>query len=100
MLIYKEMAKQTIVPLVLMLLLYFIKSNISDALNLNPTVLSLLLITTETKKIYSAQTGGAQPHIQPKDLEPILIKIPIDLKEQNAIANILSDIDLEISKLV
>ena len=42
---------------------------------------------------------GAQPHIQPKELGPILIKIPEDLNEQNAIATVLSDIDLEISKL-
>ncbi|MDC0653731.1 restriction endonuclease subunit S [Candidatus Pelagibacter sp.] len=57
---------------------------------------SLLL---KQKQIYAAQTGGAQPHIQPKELGPILIKIPEDLNEQNAIATVLSDIDLEISKL-
>lgn len=49
--------------------------------------------------IYAAQTGGAQPHIQPKDLAPILIKIPEDVTEQAAIASVLSDMDTEISSL-
>ena len=51
------------------------------------------------EEIYAAQTGGAQPHIQPKDLTPILIKIPEDVKEQAAIASVLSDMDAEITEL-
>lgn len=50
------------------------------------------------EEIYAAQTGGAQPHIQPKDLAPILIKIPEDVTEQIAIASVLSDMDAEISE--
>lgn len=51
------------------------------------------------EEIYAAQTGGAQPHIQPKDLAPILIKIPEDVTEQAAIASVLSDMDAEIAEL-
>lgn len=51
------------------------------------------------EEIYAAQTGGAQPHIQPKDLAPILIKIPEDVTEQAAIASVLSDMDAEITEL-
>lgn len=51
------------------------------------------------EEIYAAQTGGAQPHIQPKDLAPILIKIPEDVTEQAAIASVLSGMDAEITKL-
>lgn len=51
------------------------------------------------EEIYAAQTGGAQPHIQPKDLTPILIKIPEDVKEQAAIVSVLSDMDAEITEL-
>jgi type I restriction enzyme S subunit len=51
------------------------------------------------EEIYAAQTGGAQPHIQPKDLAPILIKIPEDVTEQAAIASVLSDMDTEIAEL-
>ena len=51
------------------------------------------------EEIYAAQTGGAQPHIQPKDLAPILLKIPEDVTEQAAIASILSDMDTEIAEL-
>ena len=51
------------------------------------------------EEIYAAQTGGAQPHIQPKDLAPILIKIPEDVTEQAAIASVLSDMDTETAEL-
>ncbi len=45
------------------------------------------------------QTGGAQPHIHPSDLEPIIFTIPNTCEEQEAIATILSDMDNEIEKL-
>ena len=48
--------------------------------------------------IYYAQTGGAQPHIHPKDLKPLLINYT-NLKEQKAIAQVLSDMDAEIEGL-
>ena len=55
-----------------------------------------LLMLQET--IYYAQTGGAQPHIHPKDLKPLLINYT-NLKEQKAIAQVLSDMDAEIEAL-
>lgn len=51
------------------------------------------------EEIYAAQTGGAQPHIHPKDLAPILIKKPEEVIEQTAIAAVLSDMDAELSAL-
>lgn len=48
--------------------------------------------------IYKAQTGGAQPHIHAKDLNPILFSFP-PLAEQVAIANVLSDMDADLATL-
>ena len=48
--------------------------------------------------IYNAQTGGAQPHIHPTDLNPMVIDLP-EKDEQKAIAQILSDMDAEITQL-
>lgn len=48
--------------------------------------------------IYAMQTGGAQPHVQPTDLAPMMIKVP-EKGEQIAIAAILSDMDAEIDAL-
>ena len=50
-------------------------------------------------QIYAEQTGGAQPHIYPSNLEPIQICIPVEIVEQEAIAEILSDMDAEIALL-
>lgn len=55
-------------------------------------------------EIYKSQTGGAQPHIHPKDIEPIKIVIPFkngkpNFDEQRAIGNILTEMDNEISAL-
>ena len=49
--------------------------------------------------IYSLQTGGAQPHVYPRDIENIDIYIPKDKKEQESIAKVFSDMDSEISIL-
>lgn len=49
--------------------------------------------------IYQAQTGGAQPHVQPRDLAPIVIWMPADEDEQAAIAQVLSEMDAEIATL-
>lgn len=49
--------------------------------------------------IYKAQTGGAQPHIHPDDLRPLMIHVPIDYSEQAAIATILCDVDAELVAL-
>lgn len=50
------------------------------------------------ERIYKMQTGGAQPHIHPNDLNPIPISVPKP-DEQSAIATIFSDMDTEIEKL-
>ncbi len=50
------------------------------------------------EKIYKMQTGGAQPHIHPSDLNPIQVSIPT-IEEQTRIATILSDMDTEIQTL-
>lgn len=50
-------------------------------------------------KIYQAQTGGAQPHIHPKDIAKIQINFPVSLDEQKAIAQVLSDMETEIEHL-
>ena len=49
--------------------------------------------------IYKLQTGGAQPHIHPKDLYPLNIRYAMDIKEQEAIAKVLSDMDSENGEL-
>jgi len=48
--------------------------------------------------IYSLQSGGAQPHIYPRDLQTIKIGTP-PLKEQIAVAAVLSTADEEIEAL-
>lgn len=49
-------------------------------------------------RIYKMQTGGAQPHIHPSDLNPILLYVP-SISEQSTIANILSEMEFEIQSL-
>jgi type I restriction enzyme S subunit len=51
------------------------------------------------EEIYYLQTGGAQPHIHPSDLNPMPILIP-RIEEQIAIEQVLSDMDAEIDNLV
>jgi type I restriction enzyme S subunit len=43
-------------------------------------------------KIYSLQSGGAQPHVYPKDLEVIKVDMP-QLEEQRSISKVLSSCD-------
>lgn len=50
------------------------------------------------EKIYSLQSGGAQPHIYPKDLSIIKINLPL-FDEQKKIASILNVASSEIEKL-
>lgn len=52
-------------------------------------------LSLHQNKIYSLQSGGAQPHIYPKDLAALTINLP-PLSEQTAIAAILSEADREI----
>ena len=49
-------------------------------------------------KIYSFQSGGAQPHIYPKDIEVLKVNLP-EIKEQQKIASVLSNADKEIELL-
>ena len=48
--------------------------------------------------IYDSQTGGAQSHIHPKDLNPININLP-KIDEQREIAKVITDIESEIRAL-
>jgi type I restriction enzyme S subunit len=48
--------------------------------------------------IFKAQTGGAQPHIHAKDLNPILFSFP-SLPEQTVIAEVLTEMDAELAVL-
>ena len=52
----------------------------------------------EQQTIYKAQTGGAQPHIHAKDLNPVLFSFP-SLPEQTAIAEVLTEMDAELAAL-
>lgn len=56
-----------------------------------------LLVSMQTI-IYSLQSGGAQPHIYPKDIEGLKILIP-PLVEQKKIASVISLADQEIRTL-
>ncbi|MCY4228360.1 MAG: restriction endonuclease subunit S [Gammaproteobacteria bacterium] len=49
-------------------------------------------------ELYSLQSGGAQPHVQPNDLARLMISFP-DRNEQNAIVSVLSDMDAEIAAI-
>ena len=50
-------------------------------------------------EIFAMQTGGAQPHVHPSDLNELQILYAKDIDEQQAIATILSDMDKEIADL-
>ena len=50
-------------------------------------------------EIFAMQTGGAQPHVHPSDLNELQILYAKDIEEQQAIATILSDMDKEIANL-
>ncbi|QRO14243.1 restriction endonuclease subunit S [Moraxella osloensis] len=49
--------------------------------------------------IYKMQAGGAQPHVQPKDLKPMLLVLSNNYEEQNMIAQIFLDMDKELTAL-
>lgn len=56
------------------------------------------LMTWNQQRIYALQSGGAQPHVYPKDLHAIRVLIP-SKKEQQAIANILTTASKETEQL-
>lgn len=72
-------------------------STISESHDYSITYVYYQLLNNQ-ELIYGSQTGGAQPHIHPKDLYPISIGVPT-LSEQSAIAAILSDMDSEIAEI-
>ena len=72
-------------------------STISESEKYNIEFIYYSLVNFQMK-IYGMQTGGAQPHVQPSDLKPLLIPIT-NKPEQTAIAQILSDMDSEIAAL-
>ncbi len=76
---------------------------VSDGMSIQETKLNISFIYYFLKMnqdyIYSLQTGGAQPHVYPKDLQKLKLQIPFDSKEQVAIAEILTIADKEITSL-
>lgn len=50
------------------------------------------------QKIYSFQSGGAQPHIYPKDIDALKLRVP-NITEQQKIAAVLSNADKAIELL-
>ena len=50
------------------------------------------------QELIGMQTGGAQPHIHPKEIGVLMVP-RINQEEQRAIANVLSDMDSEIEQL-
>lgn len=62
------------------------------------TTFIFFLMQSQQNKIYSLQSGGAQPHIYPKDLEVLKVAIP-KLEEQQKIAAVLTSADNEIDTL-
>lgn len=57
------------------------------------------LLTFRQNEIYSLQSGGAQPHIYPKDLESLKVIVP-SLREQKAISSLLAVCDKEMKNLL
>lgn len=72
-------------------------STISENKNYSIEYIYFVLLKMQDA-IYKMQTGGAQPHIHPCDINPIEFPFP-KLQEQKQIAIILTDIDIEISQL-
>ncbi|NLE26426.1 MAG: restriction endonuclease subunit S [Clostridiaceae bacterium] len=73
-------------------------STISEAPNYDVRYIYYLLLNKQNE-IYDAQTGGAQPHIHPKDIYKLPIVFTSDISEQQTIASVLSDLDEHIDNL-
>lgn len=67
---------------------------ISKQKNINIKFLFYILKRTQ-KQIYTLQSGGAQPHIYPKDIENLIIYYP-SIEEQQKIASFLTAVDKKI----
>ena len=70
-------------------------STISESLNYDLDFIYYWLQLNQNK-IYKMQTGGAQPHIHPSDLNPMEICVP-SISKQKEISAIITDLDSEIS---
>jgi len=57
------------------------------------------VLLNKQSDIYKLQSGGAQPHIYPKNIEEIVALFPPTIAEQSAIAAVLSRMDAEIAAL-
>lgn len=73
-------------------------STISEAPNYDVRYIYYLLLNKQNE-IYDAQTGGAQPHIHPKDIYGLPIVYTSNISEQQAIASVISDFDEHIDNL-
>ncbi|MFU0800239.1 MAG: hypothetical protein ACFWUE_06195 [Xylanivirga thermophila] len=73
-------------------------STIEEDKNYNVRFIYYLLLLKQ-ELVYKLQTGGAQPHVYPRDLEEIEFYYTESLEEQDAIVQILSDMDMEIEQL-
>lgn len=73
-------------------------STISEAPNYDVRYIYYLLLNKQNE-IYDAQTGGAQPHIHPKDIYKLPIVYTSNISEQQAIASVISDFDEHIENL-
>jgi len=66
----------------------------------NPTTTFIYqLLKHQQNRLYSLQSGGAQPHVYPKDLGNLTVHMPNSLQEQQKIASVLSTADQKISAL-
>jgi len=72
--------------------------SVVSAKNTSDTIFIFYLLQSQQNKIYSLQSGGAQPHIYSKDLEVLKVEIPA-LEEQQKIAAVLTAADNEIDAL-
>lgn len=72
-------------------------STISETNSLD-TLFLYYVLKSKQDSIFKMQTGGAQPHVHPKDISRINIFIP-NLDEQQRIATQLSEIDAHIENL-
>lgn len=57
------------------------------------------LMAKEQENIYKLQTGGAQPHVHPKDIEKLEVIYSRNIEEQKAIAETLMSFDRHIENL-
>ncbi|BBT50241.1 restriction endonuclease subunit S [Acinetobacter baumannii] len=72
-------------------------SVVSNKIGSDISFIYQLLISMQTI-IYSLQSGGAQPHIYPKDIESLKVFIP-PLVEQQKIAKVFAVVDQEVDTL-